>query len=117
MPIGKDLLAMPLPVLHLITAIATAVMAGFFWSFSVVVMEGLRLLPPLEGMRAMQAINAVVRNPLFGIGFFGTPILCTLVLLSLLLPGGRRSVVLSPRRAPPSTSSSRSWSHLRGTFP
>ena len=80
---------MPVAALHLITAIATAIMAGFFWSFSVVVMDGLRLLPPLEGMRAMQAINAVVRNPLFGAGFFGTPVLCALVLLSLVLPGGR----------------------------
>jgi uncharacterized membrane protein len=79
----------PVAALHLITAIATAIMAGFFWSFSVVVMDGLRLLPPLEGMRAMQAINAVVRNPLFGVGFFGTPVLCTLVLLALVLPAGR----------------------------
>jgi uncharacterized membrane protein len=57
----------PLAALYLITAIATAV----------------------EGMRAMQAINAVVRNALFGFGFFGTPTLCTFVLLSLLLPGAR----------------------------
>jgi len=79
----------PVAALYLITAIATAVMAGFFWSFSVVVMDGLRLLPPLEAMRAMQAINAIVRNALFGSGFFGTPLLCTFVLLSLLLPGAR----------------------------
>jgi uncharacterized membrane protein len=80
---------MPLAALYLVAALATALMAGFFWSFSVVVMDGLRLLPPLEGMRAMQAINAAVRNALFGLGFFGTPILCVLVLLSLILPAGR----------------------------
>ena len=80
---------MPVAALHLIAAVATAIMAGFFWSFSVVVMDGLRLLPPLEGIRAMQAINAVVRNPLFGVGFFGAPVLCALVLLALVLPGGR----------------------------
>ena len=80
---------MPVAALHLITAIATALMAGFFWSFSVVVMDGLRLLPPLEAMRAMQAINAAVRNALFALGFFGTPILCLLVLLALVLPAGR----------------------------
>jgi uncharacterized membrane protein len=79
----------PVAALYLITAIATALMAGFFWSFSVVVMDGLRLLPPLEAMRAMQAINAAVRNALFALGFFGTPILCLLVLLALLLPAGR----------------------------
>jgi uncharacterized membrane protein len=64
-------------------------MAGFFFCFSVVVMDGLRLLPPLDGMRAMQAINAAVRNILSALGFFGTPILCTVVLLSLVLPAGR----------------------------
>jgi uncharacterized membrane protein len=79
----------PVAALHLTTAIATAVMAGFFWSFSVVVMDGLRLLPPLEAMRAMRAINAAARNALFALGFFGTPILCLLVLLALVLPAGR----------------------------
>jgi uncharacterized membrane protein len=86
---NKELPAVPVAALYFVAALATAVMAGFFWSFSVVVMDGLRLLPPLEGMRAMQAINAAVRNALFGLGFFGTPILCTLVLLSLALPGAR----------------------------
>jgi uncharacterized membrane protein len=80
---------MPIAALHLVAALAAALMAGFFWSFSVVVMDGLRALPPLEAMRAMQAINAAVRNALFALGFFGTPILCALVLLTLLLPAGR----------------------------
>jgi uncharacterized membrane protein len=52
-------------------------------------MDRLRLRPPLEGMHAMQAINAVVRNPPFGAGFFGMPVLCALVLLLLVPPGGR----------------------------
>jgi uncharacterized membrane protein len=75
--------------LYLVAALATALMAGFFWSFSVLVMDGLQLLPPLEAMRAMQAINASVRNAWFGLGFFGTPILCLLVLLALVLPASR----------------------------
>jgi len=75
--------------LYLIAALATSLMAGFFWSFSVAVMDGLRLLPPQEGMRAVQAINSAVRTPGVGLGFFGTPILCALVLLSLAWPGGR----------------------------
>jgi uncharacterized membrane protein len=40
-------------------------------------------------MRAMQAINAAVRNALFALSLFGTPILCLLVLLALVLPGDR----------------------------
>ena len=85
---------MSVPALYLVTAIVTAVMAGFFWSFSVVVMDALALLPPLEGMRAMQSINTVVRNPVFAVGFFGTPILCTLVLVSLALPNARSTGAL-----------------------
>jgi uncharacterized membrane protein len=79
----------PIAALHLVTALSAALMAGFFWSFSVVIMDGLRLLRPLEAMRAMQAINAAVRNALFALGFFGTPILCLLVVLALVLPGDR----------------------------
>jgi uncharacterized membrane protein len=79
----------PVAALHLVAALATALMAGFFWSFSVVVMDGLRLLPPLEAMHAMRSINAAVRNALFALGFFGTPILCLLVMLGLVLPAGR----------------------------
>lgn len=85
---------MAVSTLYLLTALATAFMGGFFWSFSVVVMDGLKLLPPLEAMRAMQSINAVVRNPLFALGFFGTPVLCALVVLSLVLPGGRSTAGL-----------------------
>lgn len=80
---------MSMSSLYLVTALAAALMAGFFFSFSVVVMDGLEAVPPLDGMRAMQAINMAVPGPWFGLAFFGTPLLCLLVVLSLLWPAGR----------------------------
>lgn len=50
-------------------------MAGFFWSFSVVIMPGLERAEPMTALAAMQDINAAVRTPLFGIGFFGAALI------------------------------------------
>lgn len=49
-------------------------MAGFFYAFSVCVMAGLDRLPPAEAIHAMQTINAAVRNPVFFVTFFLTPV-------------------------------------------
>ena len=46
-------------------------MAGFFYSFSAVVMPGLEMTEPTAALAAMQDINSAVRNPIFGVGFFG----------------------------------------------
>ncbi|WP_342235488.1 anthrone oxygenase family protein [Inquilinus sp. OTU3971] len=56
-------------------------MAGFFWSFSIVVMPGLAALDPLDAMAAMQAINAAVRNAVFGLVFAGAIVSCLAVLV------------------------------------
>lgn len=50
-------------------------MAGFFWSFSAVVMPGLDRADPAVAITAMQDINVAVRNPLFGVGFFGAALI------------------------------------------
>lgn len=49
-------------------------MAGFFYAFSVCVMAGLDAVAPEKAISAMQAINAAVRNPVFFITFFLTPV-------------------------------------------
>lgn len=50
--------------------VGSALMAGTFFVFSVMVMPALRRLPPTEGLRAMQEINRVVNDkPLFGAVF------------------------------------------------
>lgn len=47
--------------------VGSALMAGSFFVFSVMVMPALRRLPPTDGLRAMKQINRVVNDqPLFG---------------------------------------------------
>ncbi|MBO6638679.1 MAG: DUF1772 domain-containing protein [Roseitalea sp.] len=50
-------------------------MAGFFYAFSVCVMAGLDAIAPERAISAMQAINAAVRNPVFFVTFFLTPVI------------------------------------------
>jgi uncharacterized membrane protein len=56
----------------LLTALGAGLMAGLFFAFSVSVMGGLARIPAPAGIAAMQAINVVILNPLFGFVFFGT---------------------------------------------
>lgn len=67
---------LPARLPRLLCTLWIGVMAGFFWSFSTVVMPGLALADPPAALEAMQAINRAVRNPLFGLGFFGAAGLC-----------------------------------------
>ena len=64
-------------------------MAGFFWSFSVVVMPGLGLSDTATAVAAMQDINAAVRNPLFAAGFFGAALIAAALVVQSLM--ARRS--------------------------
>ena len=65
-------------------------MAGFFWSFSVVVMPGLGLSEPTTALAAMQDINLGVRNSLFAIGFFGAALIAVAIAV-------RSALTLKPR--------------------
>lgn len=71
--------------LKLFSALGCGLMAGFFFTFSVVVMTALSRLPPPQGIVAMQNINVVVLNPLFFAGFFGTAAACLLLVIFSLL--------------------------------
>jgi uncharacterized membrane protein len=71
-------------VVRLSSAIGCGLMAGLLFAFSVAVMRGLSRLPPAEGMAAMQSINVAILNPVFLAGFFGTALLCLVVLVSSL---------------------------------
>lgn len=66
-----------------------ALMAGFFFAFSAVVMPGLDRLPPAEAASVMQTINATVANPLFAFGFWGAVALAMVALATALI--GRAS--------------------------
>jgi uncharacterized membrane protein len=75
----------PTVVITLLAALGSALMAGFFFAFSVCVMGALGRLAPDLGIAAMQSINVVVRNPWFFAAFFGTAALCVvLAVLSLI---------------------------------
>ena len=66
----------PYPVLAVLGALATGVMAGVFCAFSVLVMRGLAALPPAQGVAAMNAINSSAMTPVFMVLFLGAAGLC-----------------------------------------
>jgi uncharacterized membrane protein len=59
-------------------ALGCGLMAGFFFTFSVVIMATLAQQPTESGIRVMQTINVAVFNPWFGVAFTVTPALCVL---------------------------------------
>lgn len=71
-------------VLVVLAILGTACMAGMFFAFSVFVMRGLDRLPSPTGIAAMQSINAAVGNPVFGLTFVGTALLCLVLAVSSL---------------------------------
>jgi uncharacterized membrane protein len=55
----------------LLALLASALIAGFFYAYSVSVMPGLAATDPLAAAHAMRGINAVIRKPVFAFSFFG----------------------------------------------
>jgi uncharacterized membrane protein len=51
--------------------LAAALIAGFFYAYSISVMPGLGVSDPLAAALAMRGINAVIRTPVFAFSFFG----------------------------------------------
>jgi hypothetical protein len=72
-------------LLALVTALGSGLVAGFFFSFSVVVMQSLGKIPAPAGIAAMQSINIVVINPWFFAAFFGTAALGIAAMVGLPL--------------------------------
>ena len=62
-------------IMLIITATITALMAGFFFSYSISVSWGLAKLADKEFLKAMQSINREVQNPIFFVCFFGALIM------------------------------------------
>ena len=60
------------PVLVWTSGVGALIVAGVFFAFSNFIMKGLGQIPPDEGMRAMNAINVTVVNPVFMAILFGT---------------------------------------------
>lgn len=57
----------------LISLLLAAAIFGFFYAWVCSTMWGLDAADPRIAIRAMQAMNASVRNPVFAPAFFGTP--------------------------------------------
>lgn len=68
-----------------LAALAMALIAGFFYAYACSVMVGLAQLDAAGFVRAMQAINATVRNGAFAFSFFGA-FLFTAIAALLYLP-------------------------------
>jgi uncharacterized membrane protein len=66
-------------VLRLAAALGSGLMAGLFFAFSVSVMGALARIQPAEGIAAMQSINRVILNPVFFLAFFGTALVCLVI--------------------------------------
>jgi uncharacterized membrane protein len=74
--------------------LASALIAGFFYTYSISVMPGLAATEPRAAMQAMQGINATIRTPIFAFAFFGT---FGFIALAAFL--GRRWTVVAPLAA------------------
>ncbi|MFD9004323.1 DUF1772 domain-containing protein [Streptomyces sp. NPDC059582] len=69
----------PYLVLAALGVLGSALMAGVFCAFSVLVMRGLAALPPAQGVAAMNAINSSAMTPAFMIVFLGAAALCAVI--------------------------------------
>ncbi|WP_160170457.1 DUF1772 domain-containing protein [Afipia sp. P52-10] len=72
-----------------ISILAAALISGFFYAYSCSVMPGLAATDPESAIRAMQGINAIVRNGTFAFAFFGTLAFGGISVILLIGNGGR----------------------------
>ena len=68
-----------------VSLLLSALIAGFFYAYSVDVMPALDGMESAEAIRAMQQINTAVRNPVFFVTFFVTPVAAVVAALLLHL--------------------------------
>lgn len=79
--------------LTLLAALGAGVVAGIFFAFSAFIMTALGRIPAPKGISAMQSINVAVLNPVFFAAFFGTGVVC-LVLVAVALGAWSAPAVL-----------------------
>jgi uncharacterized membrane protein len=76
----------------LLGLLTSALMAGFFYAYSVSVMRGLDATDTLAAVRVMRNINALIRTPVFFFCFFGA---LAFPLVAAVLAPRRRVMVLA----------------------
>ncbi|TDF95221.1 DUF1772 domain-containing protein [Paenibacillus piri] len=79
--------------LTLFSAIGSGLIAGIFFAFSVFVMTALARLPSAQGIAAMQSINVVILNPLFGVVFTGTALACAVLAITSYFRWGEAGAI------------------------
>lgn len=72
----------------------TAAMFGFFYAWICSTMWGLATLDPNTAIAAMQGMNASVRNGVFGLAFFGTPLVTAIAAFACYTTKARASAIL-----------------------
>ncbi|MDA7429479.1 DUF1772 domain-containing protein [Primorskyibacter aestuariivivens] len=78
-------------LLVLIPLVLFGAIGGFFYAYSVSVMQGLNNLPETDAIRAMQELNRGTRNGLFLVTFVFTPIAALLCAAALYFRGQQMS--------------------------
>ena len=81
--------------LFVLALLAGALSAGFFYTFSILIMPALATADAGTAILAMQKINLSVRTPLFAFAFFGAPALALLTAAAAGLAGHRRAAWLA----------------------
>jgi uncharacterized membrane protein len=76
-----------IPTLVVLAAVGSALVAGLLLAFSTAVMPALGRRPAPEGIATMQAVNAVILNPLFGLVFGGTAVVSLALVASAPFTG------------------------------
>ena len=76
-----------LPFLVAVAIIGAGLVTGLLFAFSNFALDALAELESKWGMFAMQRINRRIQNPLFFLLFFGTPLVCSaIVVISVVSP-------------------------------
>lgn len=70
--------------LLVITSVGSGLIGGLFFTFSNTCMRAFDALPAAGAVAAMNSINRVILNPLFFLAFFGTAVLCIVLLIGLV---------------------------------
>ncbi|MBL8266202.1 DUF1772 domain-containing protein [Steroidobacter sp.] len=71
-------------LLTLVAGVGCGLNAGLFFIFSNTIMRALDRLPAAGAVAAMNSINRTILNPLFFLVFFGTALLCLVLLVGQL---------------------------------
>ena len=76
-------------ILATLAFMTSAIMAGFFFAYSISVMWGLDAAMPASAIDGMQGINTVIQNPWFFPNFFGAPVFAVLAAIVFFSMGLR----------------------------